>query len=98
LPVFKGLARLKFLRGTAFDPFGRTAERRGERSLVVSYEALLRRIAGDLSARNHEAAVALACAAQDIRGYGHVKEAAIARVQAEEAKMLAAFVAASSAP
>ncbi len=33
LPAFKMLAKLKFLRGTAFDPFGRTAERKVERQL-----------------------------------------------------------------
>jgi indolepyruvate ferredoxin oxidoreductase len=34
LPAFRLLARLKFLRGTAFDPFGRTQERRTERKLI----------------------------------------------------------------
>ncbi|MFT3818898.1 MAG: indolepyruvate ferredoxin oxidoreductase family protein [Rubrivivax sp.] len=93
LPAFRLLARLKFLRGTVFDPFGRTAERRTERSLIADYEALLPRIATALDARNHGAAVSLAQAAQDIRGYGHVKDAAVERVRAETARRLDLFLA-----
>jgi len=95
LPVFKGLAKLKFLRGSALDPFGRAPERRSERALVVEHEALLKSIAAELSVANHGAAVALASAAQEIRGYGHVKEAAIQRVRGEQERRLAAFKAAA---
>ena len=35
------LARLKFLRGTPFDLFGYTSERRMERDLIGWYETLL---------------------------------------------------------
>src|SRR3984885_11175738 len=38
LPAFRLLAKLKFLRGTAFDPFGRSLERRTERRLIADYE------------------------------------------------------------
>ena len=41
LPAFRLLAKLKFLRGTAFDPFGYTPERRTERKLIADYEAML---------------------------------------------------------
>src|SRR5439155_9852290 len=37
--AFRMLAKLKFLRGTALDPFGRTEERRAERRLVEDYLA-----------------------------------------------------------
>ena len=59
----------------AFDPFGRTAERRAERRLVADYEALLDEIAAGLSPANHAAAVELAALPLEIRGFGHVKEA-----------------------
>ena len=39
LPAFRLLAKFKFLRGTAFDPFGRSAERRTERRLIEDYDA-----------------------------------------------------------
>ena len=45
MTVFKLLTKLKFLRGTAFDIFGATQERRMERALITKYEALLCRIA-----------------------------------------------------
>jgi indolepyruvate ferredoxin oxidoreductase len=68
------LAKLKFLRGTAFDIFGKTEERRTERALIVEYEALVRELIGGLSTQNHELALELANLPDGIRGYGHVKE------------------------
>jgi len=67
------LARMKGLRGTPFDPFGYSAERRMERALIAQYEAdmamLLRDgVAGKL-------AVDLAMLPLDIRGFGPVKDA-----------------------
>ncbi len=41
LGAFGWLAKLKFLRGTAFDPFGRTGERKTERTLVEDYFAMI---------------------------------------------------------
>ena len=58
--AFKLLARLRRLRGTPFDLFGRTAERRTERKLIADYEMLMRELIGGLSAANYEIAVALA--------------------------------------
>ena len=44
LPLMRLLARAKRLRGTAFDVFGRTAERRMERRMMADYESLLDRL------------------------------------------------------
>ncbi|MDP1007951.1 DUF6537 domain-containing protein, partial [Klebsiella pneumoniae] len=46
--VFKALAKLKGLRGTPFDPFGYTAERRSERQAIRDFEALMSGIAAEL--------------------------------------------------
>src|ERR1700722_4536429 len=43
MPAFRLLARLKFLRGTAFDPFGYTSDRKAERQLIADYEAAIPR-------------------------------------------------------
>jgi indolepyruvate ferredoxin oxidoreductase len=59
LHAFKVLAPLKRLRGTAFDPFGRTAERRMERRLIGEHEALLAELAAGLTPASHAAAVEL---------------------------------------
>ena len=97
LPVFRLLAAMKGVRGTAFDIFGRTAERRMERQLIVDYEALVERVLAGLSTANAEAANALLTSYGDIRGFGPVKLAALAEVKAKEAQLLAAFETAEAA-
>jgi indolepyruvate ferredoxin oxidoreductase len=89
--AFKLLARLKRLRGTPFDIFGRTAERRTERQLIGDYEALIREIAAALGADNHALAVAIAEIPQQIRGFGHVKLRNLKAAREREASLLAAF-------
>ena len=91
MDAFKLLARLKFLRGTALDIFGRTEERRTERALIGSYKTLLHRIVSELAPHNHAQAVQLAAASLAIRGYGHVKEASIVRATAQEEQLLQEF-------
>jgi indolepyruvate ferredoxin oxidoreductase len=89
LPAFRLLARAKRLRGTAWDPFGYTAERRLERQMIADYEALLDEIAERLSPANHHTAVALASLPLEIRGFGHVKERNYALAKGREATLLA---------
>jgi indolepyruvate ferredoxin oxidoreductase len=74
MSAFKLIAKLKFLRGTALDPFGKTEERRTERALIGEYEALVRELIGGLTAEKLALAVELASLPDGIRGYGHVKE------------------------
>ncbi len=91
LTAFRLLARMRGLRGTAFDIFGRTAERRAERRLVAEYEAVLDEIMRDLTPDNHAAAIELARLPMDIRGFGHVKEANLTRANARQVQLLARF-------
>ncbi len=88
LHVLRVLARLKALRGTSWDPFGRTAERRLERQLIRDYEALLADLASRLTAENHDIAVELASLPERIRGFGHVKERNVREAKAAEAALL----------
>ncbi|RJG01843.1 indolepyruvate ferredoxin oxidoreductase family protein [Noviherbaspirillum sedimenti] len=89
--AFGLLARLKFLRGTAFDVFGYTEERRMERGLIDDYEAQLTMMAGVLTASNHAAAVEFAGLPAQIRGFGHIKEANVKKVRQIEPQILAKF-------
>jgi indolepyruvate ferredoxin oxidoreductase len=89
LIAFRVLARLKGLRGTSFDIFGRTEERRAERRAITDYEATLGEIIANLSAATHATAVELASLPQEIRGFGHVKEANRRRVATRAASLLA---------
>jgi indolepyruvate ferredoxin oxidoreductase len=88
-PVFRVLKRLKFLRGTALDPFGHTAERRMERQLVADYAATIEALLPALALANHALAVEIARVPEHIRGYGHVKEAHLVKAKAREAELLA---------
>jgi indolepyruvate ferredoxin oxidoreductase len=86
--AFRVLAGLRRLRGTAFDPFGYTAERRGERRILAEYEATLNELADRLTPSNHPVALALAEVPAQIRGYGHIKEANLIAAKAKWADLL----------
>jgi len=79
--ALKLLARFKFLRATPFDPFGFTDERRMERSLIREYRQTLAAVVLRLSAERLSAAVEFARLPEQIRGFGHVKEASLARTR-----------------
>jgi indolepyruvate ferredoxin oxidoreductase len=96
LIAFRLLARLKRLRGTAFDIFGRTEERRAERQAIADYTALLDEIAANLTEANHPTAVELAGVPLEIRGFGHVQAANRQRAAAKTASLLARFRGAES--
>jgi indolepyruvate ferredoxin oxidoreductase len=74
LVLFKLLAKLKGLRGTAFDVFGRTEERRTERALIGEYRNAIQQVLASLTAENHALAVEIARLPEQIKGFGHVKE------------------------
>jgi len=88
LRVFRVLAPLKRLRGTALDPFGRTEERRAERALIADYEADMAAALAALSPATLATAVSLASVPDRIRGFGHVKEKAMREAAAERARLL----------
>jgi len=89
--AFGLLARMKGLRGTAFDPFGRTGERRTERALILEYRALVDELLAGLSLARLPDALALAKLPEEIRGYGHVKERHLAQVRPKWARLLKAW-------
>ncbi|UFX43544.1 indolepyruvate ferredoxin oxidoreductase family protein [Bradyrhizobium sp. 41S5] len=88
--IFKAfglLAGLKGLRGTAFDIFGYTAERKMERTLPVDYSAMILRHLDGKTPLDLPRLVALAKAADLVRGYGHIKEGNVARYRTECARL-----------
>jgi len=72
--AFSVLARLKGLRGTALDPFGKTEERKTERALIGEYRACIEELLGGLTPEKLALAVEIARLPEGIRGFGHVKE------------------------
>jgi indolepyruvate ferredoxin oxidoreductase len=90
-PLFRVLAKFKFLRGTAFDPFGYSTERKTERALVLDYEALIEEVLTQLTPENHHIAVGLAAIPEKIRGFGHVKLRHLKAAKADETALLDQF-------
>jgi indolepyruvate ferredoxin oxidoreductase len=88
---FRLLAKLKRLRGTALDVFGRTAERRMERQLIADYRAMIEGLLADPRRAASGTALELATLPGTIRGFGHVKEANVAKAKAREKELLSAL-------
>ena len=80
---------LKFLRGSALDPFGHTDERRRERQWITDYRSAMEEVMQGLTPDRMDAACEIARIAQDVRGFGHVKE----RHQAAAARKLEGLLA-----
>lgn len=88
---FSLLARLKGLRGTRLDVFGYSDERQMERQLIVEYRDLILSLLPRLNEENLLVAVEVAGLAEKIRGFGHVKEAAVAQYRGESSEALKKF-------
>lgn len=95
--VFPVLARLKFLRGTVFNPFGYTAERRMERALIAQYEADMAAWLPKAGAVDATALLALAELPLSIRGFGLVKEGNAAKAALRRAEILQRLAAGGAA-
>ena len=97
-PVFGVLAKMKFLRGTALDIFGYTHERKTERQLIVDYRRQMDELLKNLSPENVALAAEIASVPEQIRGYGHVKEAHLAKADALRATLWARWNAPATMP
>jgi len=95
--AFGVLAKLKGLRGTAFDVFGKTEERRMERALIAEYRACIDELLATLTADNLALAVEIARIPEEIRGYGHVKERHLAKARPQWAALMAQWRSGKSA-
>ena len=96
-PALVLLSRLKGLRGTAFDVFGRTAARRLERELIGWYCGLIEEVLSVLTEESYGLAVEIAELPDGIRGYEHVKEASAVQAKQRAVRLLAQLRAQSSA-
>ena len=91
LTGFRLLAKLKGLRGTPLDIFGRTDERKMERALIGEYRASLDEVLAGLNAGNHALALEIARIPELIRGYGHVKERHLKTARPQWAALMSEF-------
>ncbi|MES2355648.1 MAG: indolepyruvate ferredoxin oxidoreductase family protein [Pseudomonadota bacterium] len=91
LTAFKLLAKLKGLRGTKWDVFGYSEERKLERVLITNYEKIIQELLNGLNSTNHATAVAIASIPEHIRGFGHVKARHLEEAKRKQAQLLADF-------
>jgi indolepyruvate ferredoxin oxidoreductase len=82
LKIFNVLKKFKRLRGTSLDPFSYTSDRKLERQLIRGFEKDLEKLLTGLNQDNYQTATAIAELPMKIRGYGHVKLAAVENVRA----------------
>jgi indolepyruvate ferredoxin oxidoreductase len=90
-PALRLLSRMKFLRGTPLDFFGRAPHRRLERRLIAEYEERVSELLAGLAPENRDLAVEIARVPEAIRGFDLVKEEQLAKARAREEELLAAF-------
>ncbi len=91
LGLFHILAATRWLRGTPFDPFGYSAERKAERQLIADYRARVDWLLKGLRAENYDLAVEIANVPDTIRGFGPVKMENIEKAKAHEADLVARY-------
>ncbi len=95
IPLFRILAKLRFVRGTLLDVFGRTAERRMDRELLSQYQDRIAQLLVTMEATRdpsqYDTAVAIASLPEQIRGYGHVRERHVQASRLREAELLDAL-------
>ena len=96
--AFRVLARMRRLRGTTWDLFGRTGERRMERRLIEDYRETVGDILDRLTPANHETAVALASVPEGIKGFGHVKARSVEAAERRAERLAKALRAEADAP
>jgi indolepyruvate ferredoxin oxidoreductase len=82
---------MRGLRGTPFDVFGYTEERRTERALLREYEETVERLVAGLTAQNHALAVQIATIPEEIRGFGYIKARSIAPSRKKRDELLARY-------
>ena len=90
-PVFRLLSAMKVLRGTPFDPFGRTRVRRLERELITEYRAGVADLLARLTEDTLADCVRIAALPDLVRGYEQIKIASVDRYRAQLHAALAAL-------
>jgi len=87
LKSFGPLAKLKFLRGSKFDIFGVTAERKMERRLRDEFEKHLEWGAARLTSENKEYVLELFKSPNLVKGYGHIKSQSVKGYERQIARL-----------
>ncbi|RPH67169.1 MAG: indolepyruvate ferredoxin oxidoreductase family protein, partial [Burkholderiales bacterium] len=98
MPILRVLARLRFLRDTPFDPFGRSAERRLERAMISEYEATVETLLEGLSKATLDTAAEIMRLPESVRGYGPIRQRNADAARKRQRELVAAMRAPTSKP
>jgi indolepyruvate ferredoxin oxidoreductase len=98
MPVFRLLAKMRTLRGTAFDIFAGSPDRKLERDLIAGYEKDVAHVLSVLSPLTLDTAIEILSLPDRIRGYGPVKEKSVADAKARYAQLAADLASPPTAP
>jgi indolepyruvate ferredoxin oxidoreductase len=94
-PLLGLLRHLKVLRGTPFDLFGQSVERRTERLLIREYRQAVDAAIAVMTPENHEIVLKISGIPDKIRGFGHVKDRSILSARASLAELQAKLASAN---
>jgi len=89
------IAKFKFLRGTPFDPFGRSDDRRLERKMIEQYESVVQEAVSGMNAANHGIVEQIVSYPESVRGFGHIKKKSYHEAMAHLDDLMKAFRASS---
>ena len=87
-PVLGLLAKGKVLRGTIWDPFGYSHERRMERHLIDAHITLVQELLPLVNTKNQDLMRDIVALPLSMRGFGHVKARNIRAAQSRQAWLL----------
>ncbi len=88
---FKILAKYKTQRGSKFDIFGYSSERKMERALIEDYKNTIESLLSNITTDNRHFASAIARLPDEIRGFGPVKEQAYKKAEDKKKNLLEQF-------
>ena len=97
-PLLHLMAAFRGLRGSWLDPFARSDERRAERAWIQRYRQAIDEVLSGLNRDNLNLALRIARVPQDIRGFGHIKQAAMATAERQLQALLAQWRGGPPAP
>ena len=89
VPMFRALRASRRLRGTAFDPFGRTEVRRVERALIEEYREMAGAALADLRPVTAAVVLQILQLPDMVRGYEEIKLANVERMRSRAAELTA---------
>ena len=89
--VLKQLARAKVIRGTVFDMFSYSSERKNEIKLVSQYESDLEKFLPLYKSSNHDLLEEMLLLPMGIKGFGYVKEKSIQEASQKREEIIAAL-------